>query len=184
MTEHGQEQVETVETETDVTASAPDTVESLQQQLAAAKQEAEENFNKYLRSHADMENYKKRLERTYAGKLRDAKKDLLKRLLGVRDNLERALLYGESPGVTGETIMEGVRLTSYQLDQLLDQEGVKPIETLGKPFDPHLEEALQSVDDESVPDHTVVQEVRRGYVYNDEVLQPAQVIVSVHRSQE
>jgi molecular chaperone GrpE len=78
--------------------------------------------------------------------------------------------------------MEGVRLTSYQLDQLLEQEGVKPIESEGKPFDPRLEEAVQTVDDPNVPDHTVVQVARKGYTQGDEVLRPAQVIVSVHGS--
>jgi molecular chaperone GrpE len=155
-------------------------MQTLRQELEVARQLAAENHDKFLRSRADMENYKKRIERTYSDLNRSSKKELLNKLLAVKDNLERALQYGEQGAATGESILEGVRLTQYQLDQLLAQEGVKPIEAEGQPFDPRLEEALQSVNDPSVPDHTVVQVVRKGYTYQDEVLRPAQVIVSVH----
>jgi molecular chaperone GrpE len=157
-----------------------DDVQALRKELEAARQLAEENQNRFLRSRADMENYKKRIERTYADLTRSSKKELLNKLLAVKDNLERALQYGEQGSVAGESVIEGVRLTQYQLEQLLTQEGVKQIEAEGQPFDPRLEEALQSVSDPSVPDSTVVQVVRKGYTYGDEVLRPAQVIVSVH----
>jgi molecular chaperone GrpE len=168
---------------TDPSAAQPeqlDEVQTLRQELDAARQLAEDNQNKFLRTRADMENYKKRIERTYADLTRTSKKDLLNKLLGVKDNLERALQYGEQGATSGESVLEGVRLTQYQLEQLLTQEGVKQIEAEGQPFDPRLEEALQSVNDPNVPDHTVVQVVRKGYTYQDEVLRPAQVIVSVH----
>ncbi len=162
-----------------------DELHALREQLAGAQREAAESHDKYLRARADMENYKKRIERTYADLAKTAKKDLLRKLLGVKDNLERALHYGETAeGTAGEGIIEGVRLTQYQLDQLLTQEGVQPIEAEGQPFDPQRQEALQRVEDPNVPDHTVVKVVRKGYTYQDEVLRPAQVIVSVHGSEE
>lgn len=154
--------------------------QTLQQELATAREAAAESENKYLRARADMDNFRKRIERTYAENLKSSKKELLNRLLAVKDNLERALRYGEAGQTNGEGLMEGIRLTSHQLDQLLSNEGVKPIVATGEPFNPHLEEAIQSVNDPNVPDHTVVQEVRKGYTYADEVLRPAQVIVSVH----
>ncbi|GAC1318827.1 MAG: nucleotide exchange factor GrpE [Chloroflexota bacterium] len=155
---------------------------ALQQELASARDEAATNRDQYLRARADMENFKRRTEQRYADQMKYARKDLLSKLLGVKDNIERALHYGDTPDTSGESVIEGVRLTRYQLEQLLEQEGVQPIETQGKPFDPHLEEAVQSVNDPSVPDHTVVQEVRKGYTYGDEVLRAAQVIVSVHEA--
>ncbi len=173
----GAEAQEAPQEQGDLTASG---TEALQQELAAAREAAAENENKYLRARADMDNFRKRIERTYAENLKASKKDLLNRLLGVKDNLERALRYGETGQNNGEGLMEGIRLTSHQLDQLLSREGVRPIEATGEPFNPHLEEAVQSVNDPNVPDHTVVQEVRKGYTYADEVLRPAQVIVSVH----
>ncbi|HEX6507097.1 MAG TPA: nucleotide exchange factor GrpE [Chloroflexota bacterium] len=161
-------------------AQAEPSVEELRRELEEARQQAAELQDKFLRAKADMENYKKRIERTYADLASSGKKELLKKLLGVMDNLQRALQYGDSPETAGEGILEGVRLTQYQLDQILQQEGVKPIEAEGKRFDPRLEEAIQSVNDLSVPDHSIVQVVRTGYTYGDEVLRPAQVVVSVH----
>jgi molecular chaperone GrpE len=155
-------------------------IEALRRELTEAREEAATNKHKFLRAHADMENFKKRIERTYADLAKSSKKDVLKKLLTVKDNLERALQYGESGEPNGEGLMEGVRLTAYQLDQLLQQEGVHRIEAEGKTFDPRTEEALQTVNDLNVPDHSVVQVVRPGYTYQDEVLRPAQVIVSVH----
>jgi molecular chaperone GrpE len=167
----------------DPNAQQVDELESLREDVESARNEASSYQDKYLRSLAEMENFKKRVERTYADLTMSSKKDLLRKLLAVRDNLERALQYGTS-SEDGEGIMEGVRLTQYQLDGLLAQEGVKDIDADGKPFDPRLEEAVHSVDDPNVPDHTVVQVVRKGYTYQDEVLRPAQVVVSVHGSDE
>jgi molecular chaperone GrpE len=157
--------------------------EMLERDLAEARKEASESQDRFLRARADMENYRKRMERTFAELARDTRKDLLRKLLGVKDNLERALQYGTS-AESGEGVLEGVRLTQYQLDQLLQNEGVKQIEAQGKPFDPQYGEAVQTVNDPSVPDHTVVQVVRNGYTFGDQVLRPAQVIVSVHGDED
>jgi molecular chaperone GrpE len=155
-------------------------VEQLRRELEESRQDAALHQEKFLRVRADMENYKKRMERTYADRAHSSKKDLLQNLLGVKDNLERALHYAGSSEAGGESLIEGVRLTQYQLNQMLQKEGVEPIAAEGQPFDPRLEEAIQTVNDPSVDDHTVVQVVRTGYTYGDEVLRPAQVIVSVH----
>jgi molecular chaperone GrpE len=167
-----------------ITSQAPDTVndpvEQLRKELEESRNDAAAHQEKFLRVRADMENYKKRMERTYADRAHSSKKELLQNLLSVKDNLERALHYAGSSEAEGESLMEGVRLTQYQLDQMLQKEGVEPIEAEGQPFDPRLEEAIQSVNDPSVDDHTVVKVVRTGYTYADEVLRPAQVVVSVH----
>jgi molecular chaperone GrpE len=157
---------------------------SLEAQLQQAREEAAANYDKFLRARADMENYKRRMERDYADLRRSSKREVLAKLLTVKDNLERALHYGEAAGANSESIVEGVRLTQYQLDTVLQGEGVQPIEAEGKIFDPHLEEAVHRVNDPNVPDHTVVQVVRPGYTFGDEVLRPAQVVVSVHGDDE
>jgi molecular chaperone GrpE len=154
------------------------TIETLQSVVAQAREEAAASQDKYLRTLAEMDNYKKRIERTYADLSKSSKKNLLTKLLSVKDNLERALQYGGS-SENGEGILEGVRLTQYQLDQILSQEGVTEMESDGKPFDPRLEEAIQSVSLPDKPDHQVVQVVRKGYTLGDDVLRPAQVIVNV-----
>jgi molecular chaperone GrpE len=157
---------------------------SLEAQLQQAREEAAANYDKFLRARADMENYKRRVERDYADLRRSSKREVLGKLLTVKDNLERALHYGEAAGANNESIVEGVRLTQYQLDTVLQGEGVQPIEAEGKIFDPHLEEAVHRVNDPNVPDHTVVQVVRPGYTFGDDVLRPAQVVVSVHGDDE
>ena len=152
-------------------------------ELQEARREASENYDKYLRVHAEMDNYKKRIERTYADLARNSKKEILLKLLGVKDNLERALSYGESHDASNtESVIQGVRLTEYQLDQMLRSEGVTPLELLGQPFNPEEAEAISTVMDPSVEDHTVVNEVQRGYRYQDQVLRPAKVIVAVQQS--
>jgi molecular chaperone GrpE len=166
------------------TAAQEESVESLRQQLDEAQQEAAQNYDKFLRARADMENYRKRMERTSAERTDNARKAILTKLLAVKDNLQRALHYGESHGDNTEGIIEGVKLTEYQLNQILSQEGVQRIEAEGKPFDPADEEAVQTVHDPNTADHQVVQVVRDGYTYRDEVLRPAQVIVNVHRDAE
>jgi len=153
--------------------------DTLARELEEARGEAAEAQDRFLRARADMENFRKRIERTYSDRTHAAKKDLLQKLLGVKDNLERAVQYG-SNAQNGEGVLEGVKLTQYQLDQILQSEGVQAIDAMGQAFDPRIGEAVQSVNDPSVPDHTVVQVVRAGYTYGDEVLRPAQVIVSVH----
>ena len=157
----------------------PAEVHSLREALARAQEEVGASQDRYLRAMADMDNFKKRIERTYADRAEASKKELLRKLLAVKDNLDRAIHYSGS-SQSGEGILEGVKLTQYQLQGLLSQEGVQPIEAVGKAFDPHLEEAVQRVDDLSVPDETVVQVVREGYTYGGSVLRPAQVVVSVH----
>jgi molecular chaperone GrpE len=163
---------------------SPADEQQLRAELESAQRTADEHRDKYLRARADMENYKKRIERTYADLARSSKKELLNKLLQVKDNLERALSYSSGTSEGSEGIIQGVRLTEYQLNQILEQEGVTRIDAEGKPFDPSHEEALQSVHDPSAPNHVVVQVVRQGYMYGDEVLRPAQVIVNVHDTGE
>jgi molecular chaperone GrpE len=154
-------------------------------QLEDARREASENHDRYLRVHADMENYKKRIERTYADLSRNSKKDLLLKLLGVKDNLERALSYGGTaePG-QNESIIQGVRLTEYQLDQLLRSEGVTPMDLKGKPFDPKVAEAVSTIVNPKLKDHSVAEIVQQGYLYQDEVLRAAKVVVALRESGE
>lgn len=152
----------------------------LETALRQAREEATSNYDKFLRARADLENYRKRTEREMAALRRSAKRELLTKLLTVKDNLERALHYGENGSSNAESIMEGVRLTQYQLDSVLEGENVRAIQAEGTEFDPRLAEAVHRVNDPSVPDHTIVQVVRNGYTYGDDVLRPAQVVVSVH----
>ncbi len=154
-------------------------------ELDEARREAAANYDRYLRVHADMENYKKRIERTYADLSRNTKKELLLKLLSVKDNLERALSYGQqAEQAADESVIQGVRLTEYQLDQILRSEGVNPMDLEGKPFNPEEAEAVSTVVNPQAEDHSIAQVVQQGYRYQDDVLRPAKVVVALKQAGE
>lgn len=154
--------------------SEPETAEeALRRELAEARREAAENRDLYLRALADKENARKRLERLYQERLAESKRVLLRRIIAVADNLERALAHQEAR----EGLVEGIRLTYRQLQDVLRAEGVEPIQALGQPFDPAEHEAVGVVEGPEPPG-TVVGEELRGYRQGEYLLRPAHVRVA------
>jgi len=149
---------------------------SIEEQLAAARAEAEQYKDKYLREYADRENYRKRQERATADRIRREKRDLLERVLDVTDNLDRALGYQDSMDRDG--LQQGLRMVQWQLAQLLQGEGLTPIPTVGQPFDPYVHEAVETVASADYPEGVGAEEVRKGYRLGEETLRPARVKVS------
>jgi molecular chaperone GrpE len=144
-------------------------------ELAAAKAKAEENYNKFLYAMADFENYKKRVERQLADISLSGKKSVLKKMLPVLDNLERALTY--NPGSDG--LMGGLQATLRSFEAVLESEGVKAVPLKGKPFDPKIAEAIGTQPAPAgVADDTVLEEAGRAYVIGEDVLRAGQVIVA------
>ncbi len=144
-------------------------------ELAAAKAKAEENYNKFLYAMADFENYKKRVERQLADISLAGKKSVLKKILPVLDNLERALTY--DPGSEG--LRGGLQATLRGFESVLESEGVKGVSLKGAPFDPKLAEAIGTQPAPAgVADDTVLEEAARAYVMGEDVLRPGQVIVA------
>lgn len=143
------------------------------------KLEAEVNQYKelMLRKAAEFENYKRRTENDQLNLLKYAAESLLIRLLPTIDDLERSLSH-----MTEETdvnkIKEGIQLVYNKFMKTLDDQGVKKIEAIGKPFDVEFHEALMQRADESVPPHTVLDELETGYMYKDRVIRHSKVIVS------
>ena len=155
---------------------------SPEEELNAIRQEAAEYKDKYLRAAAELENTKKRLERRYADQAEEEKKRLLRNFLTVADNLERALAHSDAAS-HGGSLRDGVKLTYQELQRLLRQEGVEPLEAMGQPFDPYYHEAVLTIacDDEV---DTVVEERQKGYLYRGQLLRPAKVEVAVPVSEE
>lgn len=151
-------------------------VAELEAQLTAAKTEASQNWDKYLRERAEMENYRKRQERIAIDRIRREKRELLNRVLEVVDNLERALSYQDT--MDRESLQQGMRMLQWQLNELLKSEGLTPVPTVGEPFDPYVHEAIESVASADQPEGVVVEEVRKGYKLGDDTLRPARVKVS------
>lgn len=156
-------------------------IASVRDELERTRKQLDEQRALYLRVLADFENYKKRIERDQRALSDFGRRELLKRLLPVLDSLQRAAAYREG-GTPPEQIVDGVLATVKQFEAVLDAENVKPIETVGKPFNPALSEAVGTAADGQVPDGTVLNEARRGYRIGDDVLRPAQVIVARHDS--
>lgn len=146
-------------------------------ELAAAREDAEQQRRLYHRALADLDNYKKRAERQIAEAGAIGRREALKRVLPVLDNLQRAAQYRDN-GMGLEQLAEGLAATLKQFEALLEAERVKPIEILGKPFDPAVSEAVGTRHVDDLPDETVLDEAVRGYTIGDDLLRPAQVIVN------
>jgi molecular chaperone GrpE len=151
-------------------------IAELESQLAAAKAEAAQNWDRFLRERAEMENYRKRQERMAGDRLRREKREILGKLLEVVDNLERALAFQDT--MDRDALQQGMRMLQWQLDELLKAEGVTAASSVGEPFDPYVHEAVESVASKDHPEGVVIEEVRKGYKLGDETLRPARVKVS------
>lgn len=156
--------------------------EPLESQLAKAKEEVASLKDRLLRSAAENDNFKKRLEREKIASLKYAGETIFREILPSIDNLERAVSQGTAEGLDAETrqkaLIEGVQMTLKSLMATLAKFEVKPIESVGKPFDPQHQEALVMEASEAVPAQHVVNEYEKGFWYKDRLLRPAKVIVS------
>lgn len=147
----------------------------LKAQLDAANAKADENYNRLLLAMADFENYRKRMERHRADTALAARRALLRQLLPVIDNLERALQFEDA----NAGLRSGVQQTLKGFESVLEAEGVRPLtDVVGKPFDPKIAEAIETRAQEGVADDTVLDETQKGYMLGDHVLRPAKVIVA------
>src|SRR5436190_3679936 len=129
-----------------------------------------------LRSQADFENYKKRAAREKEEAIKYANMALLERLVTIIDNFELGLEAAKGEGKQSP-IYSGMTLILKQLNDLLNENGLQPIEAEKKKFDPNLHEAIAHEPSE-FPEETVIQQIRRGYRFRDRLLRPARVVVS------
>jgi molecular chaperone GrpE len=163
-------------------AGGPVTADEMASLKAAIKEldeKANVNYDRYLRALAELENFKKRVARDRLEQLRYAGEDILKEILPVLDNLERTLAFShENHDVT--KILDGIDLIQRQFQQALAKTGVTAIDKAPCPFDPAIHQALQRVEDNSVPDDTVVEILQKGYLLNGKVVRPAMVKVAKH----
>jgi molecular chaperone GrpE len=158
-------------------------IEELKKRLEEKEKEAKENFDRFLRMAADLENYKKRTAREKEDWMKFANEDLIKSILPFIDNLERAVNHAEKV-VGTEVLTEGIKLTLQQILQTLNRFGLAPFDSVGMPFDPARHEAMLVVEtDQHEPDQ-VVEEFQKGYLLNERLLRPATVSVSKSPSKE
>jgi len=151
---------------------------SPEEALAASQAEVQKNWDLYLRSRADLENYRKRAQREKEELSRFANENLLREILPVMDNLERALEHARQGEGSSDGLLQGVEMTLGQFQRVLEKFGVTPVAAAGEPFDPAKHEALGQVESAEHPPNTVVQELQKGYLLNDRLLRPAMVMVA------
>jgi len=150
---------------------------SLRQELETKETEAKNYYERLLRQAAELENYKKRSARERDDAIRYANESLLKDLLPVVDNLERAIAHA-SGGGNGKPLVEGVEMVLRGLTDVLAKHGVMPISAQGQPFDPTKHEAMTQVETDDHEPNSVVEELHKGYMLRDRLLRPALVSVA------
>lgn len=131
-----------------------------------------------LRSRAEMENYRKRMQRDSDQQLKFANVPIVRDLLDVIDNLNRAIEAARGDETNTKALIDGVQMVSQQFNDALAKHGCKPIQAVGTTFDPNIHQAIAQMPSEEVPAGTVAMEVAVGYMLHDRVIRPAQVIVS------
>ncbi|SOD42629.1 nucleotide exchange factor GrpE [Nitrosovibrio sp. Nv4] len=154
--------------------SAVESMPSLEQLLKKAELDAEEHYDAWLRAKADAENIRKRAQIDIANAHKYAIENFSTELLAVMDSLEAALAVENA---TVENFKSGMELTLKQLTAVFEKFNIKLINPQGAKFDPHLHQAMSTVDSDLAP-NTVVQVMQKGYVLNDRVIRPALVMVS------
>jgi len=153
-------------------------VQSLQQDLAAAQQKAEENWNHFLRARAELDNMRRRAERDVEQAHKFALEKFAGELLGVRDSLELGLQAAQDPAADIAKVREGLDLTLRMLKQAMEKFNIVQVDPQGQKFDPSKHEAMAAQEAADCEPNTVLHVVQKGYLLNDRLLRPAMVIVS------
>ena len=140
---------------------------------------AEELAENILRLQADFENTRKRMEREKQDFIKFANEGIILELLNILDDLERSVGLAEAQEARDlGAFLKGVEMILAHLYEMLKEHGVRPIEAEGKLFDPHCHEALMQVENKDLPEHTIVEELQKGYLLNERVIRTAKVKVS------
>lgn len=148
-------------------------------ELQAKAAKADENWEKYVRVSADLDNYKKRAVRERQEGIKYANEGLVEKLLPIVDNFEAALAAANAQqSGSVDSLKTGVNMIYTQLKSFLSEAGVEEIDAANKPFDPNLHEAVSQQPSSDVPEGQVLQQMRKGYRYRDRLIRPAMVVVA------
>jgi molecular chaperone GrpE len=162
--------VEEVENEKDELTAAYEKIAELEGKLA-------ETENRLLRLHADFENFRRRMRLELEAAEKYRAQSLVTDILPALDNFERALKI-EVEDEKAKSILQGMEMVYRSLMEALKKEGVEVIEAVGKPFDPHVHQAVMQVEDSNYEPNTVVEEFQKGYKLKDRVIRPSMVKVN------
>lgn len=158
------------ETASDNDANDMSPIEKLELELASAN-------DRWVRTEAELDNFRKRTRREMEDIRKYASADLLTELLGVMDNLQRAIDSADDSS-DGAGLLEGVKMVAVQLQHTLTQHGCEPIKSVGESFDPNRHEAVIMEPTDDYPANSIIREMRPGYQLNGRILRPPQVVVA------
>jgi molecular chaperone GrpE len=170
-------------------APAEPQIDSISQQeleeLKAKAAKADENWDKFLRAVADLDNYRKRVGREKEELARFTSERVVSALLPALDNLERAIGAAQQHGVENSSLLDGITQVYNQFRRSLVEFGLQEVvANAGHPFDPNLHEAVSQVESDDHPEGHVIEQLQRGYKLADRLLRPARVVVSKGTRQE
>ncbi len=183
MTDKKEKKAVDVENEKEI-KTAEDSSENVQNsegidELAQLKEENQKLKDSFLRAYAEAENTKKRCQQEIEKNSKFAISSFAKELLGVADNLQRALSAADDETKAKcEAFIKGVELTQNELTKVFGKFGIKKMESLNKVFDPNFERVVQEVEDKEKPAGTIIAELQAGYTLNDRILREAMVVVT------
>jgi molecular chaperone GrpE len=185
---HEDEQNKIIESEENIEETAKENedkdeklIDKSEEKIAELEAQVKEWHDKFLRKAAEFENYKRRTENDQFNLINYAAESFIIKLLPVVDDFERSLQHIDDDNSTG-AVKEGIKLVYEKLLKVLDEQGVKKMQVKGEPFNVDYHDALMQRKDDSVPPHTVLEEIEKGYLYRDKVIRHAKVIVSEETS--
>jgi len=182
---HEEEKKSTIESEENKEKPVEQNNEKLtdnaEEKIAELEIHVKEWHDKFLRKAAEFENFKRRTENDQFNLINYAAESFITKLLPVIDDFERSLQHIDDDSSV-DAVKEGIKLVYEKLLKVLDEQGVKKMKVKGEPFNVDYHDALMQRKDDSVPPHTVLEEVEKGYLYRDKVIRHAKVIVSEETS--
>lgn len=170
--------------EQEVVENADETTEEVAEEVTAEDETSklQNDYNKlkddYIRLYAEMDNMKKRSQLETEKTIKFAISSFAKELLGVADNLERAITAMENNKESCEDLLKGVELTQNELTKVFEKFGIKRFNHMGQKFDPNFERVVQEIEDKKKEPGTIIAELQAGYVIHDRILREAMVIVA------
>ncbi|WP_458408403.1 nucleotide exchange factor GrpE [Anaerotignum sp.] len=172
-----EEAAETVEAEA-VEEGEMEVLDEKDEKIAQLEQQAADNLDKYQRTLAEFDNFRKRTVKEKASMYDDGVRSTVEKLLMVIDNLERAVMVQEGKVDENDAFFKGVKMTLTQFQDVLKGIGVEEIKAVGEKFDPNLHAAVAHEDDENYGENEVVLEMLKGYMYKDKVIRHSMVKVA------
>ncbi len=163
--------------DTQQAADQTEAQEAVHPEVEELRKQAEENHQRFLRTQADFDNYRRRTQKEKEEFAKYASLKLIEQLLPVVDNFDRALAASKDSS-DYEALSKGLDMIFRQLEQVLANEGLKPMEAVGQPFNPEYHQAIMQVESDEYEEGIVVEEVQKGYLLKDKVIRPAMVKVS------